>query len=701
MQGPHAEQWRAYYAGVAQQQQQQQAAQQAAAPQPPPAAQPQQPQPSVRSYSAALAVQASVAAPVSYNAVPPPQQAGQWGGPARVPPPQPPPHPPPAQPQRPGIATAYTVAGTAPRPAYVTSAAPPVARPLGAPPDAAPARTGWPPSLRAWVERAFSSCVNDPGTREWIKAPMKSMIDEATARGELWTRDWDRTPLPAKPGASAGPAGPQAGSAMGSGWPALGEQPKPQQPPQYSLSQYTLPGQGAPYGQQQQPAFEWRRPGGDERERKRRRSRSRSSSPSSDGGGGGGAYGRGGRGDGRRTTGGRGDEKGCGRGRGLGGGPDWSQAPPPPLQSAVYGQHDAEDYALISRRGGRFGDGRAEGAMAAGPDGSVTGTQRRRAAVALQLSLASEAEAEPDWDALTIKGTAVGLEKSYFRLTSAPDPSTVRPPEVLAAALERLREGHAAGKFRWLYLNDQCKALRQDCTVQRLRSHLTLRVYEFHARCSLLAGDLAEYNQCATVLATLWEEGEESDARPEFNAYALLYAAVARTRGAAITRALLSAGAAGRADPGVVHALAVREALVDDNWAAFFRLYRAAELPGARALMDAAVESVRFSALRIATRAFRPTLPLEDLVLPLGFDVEAAAEAGAGGELGEASEAAVAAARAWLLAHGCVLVGEAGAEEVDCRASAPLLFVPVDDKAVSHGDQDLAVTDFLKTFGGS
>ena len=34
-------------------------------------------------------------------------------------------------------------------------------------------------------------------------------------------------------------------------------------------------------------------------------------------------------------------------------------------------------------------------------------------------------EANIDWDAFAIKGTNHALEKSYFRLTSAPDPSTV------------------------------------------------------------------------------------------------------------------------------------------------------------------------------------------------------------------------------------------------------------------------------------
>ncbi|CAN0452619.1 unnamed protein product, partial [Hapterophycus canaliculatus] len=34
-----------------------------------------------------------------------------------------------------------------------------------------------------------------------------------------------------------------------------------------------------------------------------------------------------------------------------------------------------------------------------------------------------------------VRGTSSSLEKSYFRLTSAPKPSDVRPPSVLAVSL--------------------------------------------------------------------------------------------------------------------------------------------------------------------------------------------------------------------------------------------------------------------------
>lgn len=55
------------------------------------------------------------------------------------------------------------------------------------------------------------------------------------------------------------------------------------------------------------------------------------------------------------------------------------------------------------------------------------------------------------------QGTCQRLEKSYFRLTAAPDPASVRPEAVLRAALERLLRLIRAGDQKYLYLLDQFK----------------------------------------------------------------------------------------------------------------------------------------------------------------------------------------------------------------------------------------------------
>jgi len=72
----------------------------------------------------------------------------------------------------------------------------------------------------------------------------------------------------------------------------------------------------------------------------------------------------------------------------------------------------------------------------------------------LDICLAAE---EIDWSSHTIKGTCEALEKSYFRLTCAPDPATVRPEPVLRRALERLLRLISEKKENFFYAQDQFK----------------------------------------------------------------------------------------------------------------------------------------------------------------------------------------------------------------------------------------------------
>jgi SAC3/GANP family len=120
---------------------------------------------------------------------------------------------------------------------------------------------------------------------------------------------------------------------------------------------------------------------------------------------------------------------------------------------------------------------------------AATGRKQKVAA------MMEESVEDIDWDMLLVKGTSESLEKSYFRLTSAPDPSTVRPEPVLEQALARLVKLIRSRSVSYFYLEDQFKGMRQDCTVQHLRSELTARIYEAHARAALEYGDFAGYNQ--------------------------------------------------------------------------------------------------------------------------------------------------------------------------------------------------------------
>ena len=55
---------------------------------------------------------------------------------------------------------------------------------------------------------------------------------------------------------------------------------------------------------------------------------------------------------------------------------------------------------------------------------------------------------------LSIKGTCMTVEKSYFRLTQAPDPSDVRPEPVLLEALKMLESKWSNKKADYKYIDD-------------------------------------------------------------------------------------------------------------------------------------------------------------------------------------------------------------------------------------------------------
>lgn len=70
-----------------------------------------------------------------------------------------------------------------------------------------------------------------------------------------------------------------------------------------------------------------------------------------------------------------------------------------------------------------------------------------------------------DWDKDTVVGTCTVLEKPYLRLTSAPDPRSVRPLSVLEQTLSLLKSKWRS-EHNYAYICDQFKSLRQDLTVR-------------------------------------------------------------------------------------------------------------------------------------------------------------------------------------------------------------------------------------------
>lgn len=299
------------------------------------------------------------------------------------------------------------------------------------------------------------------------------------------------------------------------------------------------------------------------------------------------------------------------------------------------------------------------------------------------------------------QGSCTELEKSYFRLTAAPDPAVVRPQPILRRALDRLVGLLRDGSVNYFYACDQFKGLRQDCTVQHLRDELVVAVYEAHARAALEYGDLAEFNQCQTQLAGLYADSIRG-CHAEFMAYKLLYNTAHAAAGANkallhTVRAALALTAEKGADAhgAVTNALAARTAAFTSDFPAFFAAYAAAPALG-RALLDLIAKKLRWVGLNVLVKAYKTPLPVSFLATTFGFcpqPARAAPTAGAGsGGSGQAGangvpaqplpgcklavyvgKAAAAASEeegmqacvAWLQAHGAV-VDTAGA----CRSSS-------------------------------
>lgn len=197
-------------------------------------------------------------------------------------------------------------------------------------------------------------------------------------------------------------------------------------------------------------------------------------------------------------------------------------------------------------------------------------------------------------------GRSQNLEKNYFRLTSAPNPETVRPLPVLQKTLELLKRKWKQ-EANYTYICDQFKSLRQDLTVQHIKNEFTVNVYEIHARIALEKGDLGEYNQCQTQLKALYAQNLGGHPM-EFKAYRILYFIHTCNR-TDMNDVLSELTPTDKADKAVKHALDVRSALALGNYHRFFQLFLETPSMGAY-LMDMFVARERLAALASICKAY-------------------------------------------------------------------------------------------------
>lgn len=217
-----------------------------------------------------------------------------------------------------------------------------------------------------------------------------------------------------------------------------------------------------------------------------------------------------------------------------------------------------------------------------------------------------------------IIGTCQDLEKQYLRLTSAPDPSTVRPLDVLRRSLDMVVKYWKTSNNRdYHYACDQLKSIRQDLTVQFIRNSFTVLVYETHARIALEIGDHEEFNQCQSQLKTLYEI-IPSDDQYEFLGYLILYLIFTQnTTEIQLTLSRLPCDSYGH--PVIDHALKVRRAWSLNNYHRLFTLYRQSPAMSSK-IMDWFIERERKQAIKIIMKSYRPNVPIEFVSEQLAFD---------------------------------------------------------------------------------
>uniref|UniRef100_A0A0N5AIX6 PCI domain-containing protein n=1 Tax=Syphacia muris TaxID=451379 RepID=A0A0N5AIX6_9BILA len=215
-----------------------------------------------------------------------------------------------------------------------------------------------------------------------------------------------------------------------------------------------------------------------------------------------------------------------------------------------------------------------------------------------------------------IVGTSTEVEKPFFRLTTAPDPSVVRPLHILEKALKLVQRKYAE-HGDYIYANDQLKSIRQDLMIQRIRTTFTVSVYETNARIAIERSDREEFNQCQSQLKLLYSEIRNCPNEFEFTAYRLLYyIAAANTIDQASL--LLELKEEAREDRCVAYALKVREAWAMSNYVRLFKLYNEAPRM-ASYVMDLFMERERKAALSAFLKSYRPSISVSALMNKLSM----------------------------------------------------------------------------------
>ncbi|XP_055679466.1 leukocyte receptor cluster member 8 homolog [Lutzomyia longipalpis] len=474
----------------------------------------------------------------------------------------------------------------------------------------------WPESLNSYVTRCYAKCKTD-FDKDQIGICLKGRITAAANKGELWTKDWDNEPIPSvhsernsilvqRPPVSGVLTQYQKSSGGASGKQGGGASAKK------GISQSL----GARLGSK---ASRVSRSRSRSPRLRRRSSRSSSSSPRRK----------------RRSTSSSSDASSSYR-SGKGGGAKANKFPSggskskkakkgspsrrAPFYSAngVIGGAVEGDVKRLQQRAARFNRPSVQSSVVATPNPFSSNKHKKLQMPSIYRPYVDDADDGNHFDFtdIHIVGTCRDVEKSFLRLTKAPEPNEVRPVDVLKVSLANVKAKWVE-KQDYFYACDQLKSIRQDLTVQGIRDSFTVEVYETHARIAMEKGDHEEFNQCQTQLKMLYGEvgGENCF---EFTGYRILYYIFTKNT-LDLTTILKSLTVQMRENISVAHALELRTAWALGNYCKFFQLYKSAPLM-AGYLIDWFVDRERKLALKNIVKAYRPNIPVEFIAKILAFD---------------------------------------------------------------------------------
>ncbi|CAF3581864.1 unnamed protein product [Adineta steineri] len=213
-------------------------------------------------------------------------------------------------------------------------------------------------------------------------------------------------------------------------------------------------------------------------------------------------------------------------------------------------------------------------------------------------------------------GTCEKLEKNYLRLTSAPDPSTIRPLAILEKSFSFVIDKYKSNND-WSYVNSQLKSIRQDLMVQTIRNDFTVLVYEENARIALEMNDREQFIQCQTQLEILYDSGCNNTHLQEFLMYRLLYLLLLNDY-KKVNRILIDIDQVTKSDDLNI-TLEFCSAFRRKNYNQLFILYK--HLPRlACCLVNLFIDIYRKQIIEILIWAFLPTFPIEIVTTMLVYE---------------------------------------------------------------------------------